>query len=178
MDEKQLAENLRDYTAYKNAREDEEAKMKADEEIKRLLEEVEKRRAEYRRHIDFFTEQIERLHAEISRFVPVGEKRKAAGFDVSWRTTKSLSIDDPVTVVDVLTKLGKVKEGVKSFSLTFLRKLADAGVLSESAYHWEEKHTLSVKGPDRVLPTIPLFQGQYDDHDDGGGVDHERESSD
>ena len=52
---------------------------------------------------------------------------------------------DPVGIVETLQKINKVKEGVKSFDIMFLRKLADADVLPEAVARFEEKVNIKVE---------------------------------
>lgn len=64
---------------------------------------------------------------------------------LSYRITKSLKILDPSGVVETLQKISKIKEGVKSFNLMFLWKLADADVLPEDVARFEEKVNVKVE---------------------------------
>ena len=75
-----------------------------------------------------------------------GTKKKQFGLlMLSYRITKSVKVLKPVLVVETLLKINKVKEGVKSFSLLFLRKLADANVFSEDIVKLEEKVNIKVE---------------------------------
>ena len=75
-----------------------------------------------------------------------GTKKKQFGLlMLSYRITKSLKVLDPTGVVETLLKINKVKEGVKSFSLLFLRKLADANVFSEDVVKLEENVNVKVE---------------------------------
>ena len=74
-----------------------------------------------------------------------GTKKKQFGLlMLSYRITKSLKVLDPTGVVETLQKIGKVEEGVKSFDLIFLRKLADANVFSEDVINFDEKVNVKV----------------------------------
>lgn len=75
-----------------------------------------------------------------------GTKKKQFGLlMLSYRITKSVKVLKPVSVVETLLKINKVEEGVKSFSLLFLRKLADANVFSEDVMKLEEKVNVKVE---------------------------------
>ena len=75
-----------------------------------------------------------------------GTKKKQFGLlMLSYRITKSLKILDPVGIVETLQKINKVNEGVKSFNLMFLRKLADADVIPEAVAKFEEKVNVKVE---------------------------------
>jgi hypothetical protein len=75
-----------------------------------------------------------------------GTKKKQFGLlMLSYRITKSVKVLKPVSVVETLLKINKVKEGVNSFSLLFLRKLADANVFSEDIVKLEEKVNIKVE---------------------------------
>ena len=75
-----------------------------------------------------------------------GTKKKQFGLlMLSYRITKSVKVLKPVLVVETLLKINKVEEGVKSLSLKFLRKLADANVFSEDIVKLEEKVNVKVE---------------------------------
>ena len=75
-----------------------------------------------------------------------GTKKKQFGLlMLLYRITKSLKILDPTGIVETLQKINKVKEGVKSFDIMFLRKLADADVLPEAVAKFEEKVNVKVE---------------------------------
>lgn len=75
-----------------------------------------------------------------------GTKKKQFGLlMLSYRITKSVKVLKPVSVVETLLKINKVGEGVKSFSLKFLRKLADADVFSEDVVEVEENVNVKVE---------------------------------
>ena len=74
-----------------------------------------------------------------------GTKKKQFGLlMLSYRITKSVKVLKPVSVVETLLKINKVEEGVKSFSLLFLRKLVDANVFLEDVVKLEEKVNIKV----------------------------------
>ena len=73
------------------------------------------------------------------------KKRQFGLLMLSYRITKSVKVLKPVSVVETLLKINKVEEGVKSFSLPFLRKLADADVLPGDVVKLEEKVNVNVK---------------------------------
>lgn len=75
-----------------------------------------------------------------------GTKKKQFGLlMLSYRITKSLKILDPTGIVETLQKINKVDEGVKSFNLMFLRKLADADVLPEDVAKFEENINVKIE---------------------------------
>ena len=75
-----------------------------------------------------------------------GTKKKQFGLlMLSYRITKSLKVLDPKGIVETLQKINKVKEGVKSFDIMFLRKLADADVLPEDVAKFEENVNVRVE---------------------------------
>ena len=69
-----------------------------------------------------------------------GEKKLPYGLlNLEYRITKSLIVKNPTLVVDTLQKLNKIDEGVKTFNLTFLRKLHDANIFPQDSVEYEEK---------------------------------------
>ena len=73
------------------------------------------------------------------------KKRQFGLLMLSYRITKSLKVLDPKGIVETLQKINKVKEGVKSFDIMFLRKLADADVLPADVAKFEEKVNVRVE---------------------------------
>jgi len=75
-----------------------------------------------------------------------GAKKKQFGLlMLSYSITESVKVLKPASVVETLLKINKVEEGVKSFSLLFLRKLADAGALPEDVVNLEENINVKVE---------------------------------
>ena len=83
-------------------------------------------------------------------FIPPGQKKATVGLlELSSRTTKSFVINTAKGVKDSIVKklvaMDKVEDGVKSFSVAFLRKMADMGLLPPNTYGWDEKTNYYVK---------------------------------
>jgi len=64
---------------------------------------------------------------------------------LTFRTTKKFNVLNKEAIVDTLMKIGQVGKGVKSFALKHLRSLAEAEVLPEGSYEWDETVHVSVK---------------------------------
>ena len=69
---------------------------------------------------------------------------KSATGSITMRTTKSLIVTSKEKVVEVLRTNGKVSEGIKTFQLTFLRKLKDVGILPDDAAHYLPKQSVVI----------------------------------
>ena len=76
--------------------------------------------------------------------IPAGQKKATVGvLELSSRTTRSFVINTAKGVKDSIVKklvaMDKVEDGVKSFSVAFLRKMADMGLLPLGTCAWDEK---------------------------------------
>ena len=105
------------------------------QEAKRMIE-IEP----YEKAIDFITNYL------ASQLVPLDIKSAdIAGFKVSMKITKSLKVIDIAGVVEVLRANNKVAEGVKSFSLEFLRGLKNADLLDDKFAKYDEKENVKIE---------------------------------
>ena len=147
---------LHEYMACKEAVEAMKQNLRQDPEILRLEKELEKRRDIYREAMVICNNRLGELANEIEKSLPYGGYEDDH-FRVSWRTTKSLIVSDVKNIVAILLKNDQVNEGVKSFNLIHLRKLADVGILREEHdFSWEYKRNLTVK------ELIPLTEATSD----------------
>ena len=61
------------------------------------------------------------------------------------RTTKSLHIRDKVKLINFLELNKKLTDFIKSFEITKLRKIKDAGMLEDEICTWDEKKSVAIK---------------------------------
>ena len=69
----------------------------------------------------------------------------------TMRITRSLKIDNTEELINILEKIGKLTKCIKSWDLTYLRKLADAGLfdgekMEEKITHYDEKRSIIIRG--------------------------------
>ena len=68
----------------------------------------------------------------------------AAGI-ATLRTTKSLKIQSKEKLIDFLVRNNKLVDFIKSFEITRLRKIKDAGMLEDEIATWDEKKNVAIK---------------------------------
>ena len=115
-----------------------------DEKIKALTE---KRLKLYNKYRERLLPLVQRKEEILDYFKSIYDGQKTTSYGVlklSYRITKSLKIIDPIRVVTILQNINKVNEGIKEFSLSYLRKLKDADVIDDSAAKYEESIGISV----------------------------------
>jgi hypothetical protein len=62
------------------------------------------------------------------------------------RTTKSLIITRKAELITLLTNIGKLPECIRSWNLSYLRKLKDVDMIDETIAYYEEHKNIIVKG--------------------------------
>jgi len=62
------------------------------------------------------------------------------------RTTKSLEIRDKTQLIQTLVNLDKLQDCVRSWNLSYLRKLKDVALISDEIAYYEEHQNVVVKG--------------------------------
>ena len=60
------------------------------------------------------------------------------------RTTRSLEIDNKARLIDILQDIGKLKVCIKSWDLTYLRKLTDADLFESGVVHYNKKRSVVI----------------------------------
>ena len=61
------------------------------------------------------------------------------------RTTKALKIVDKKKLISVLLNIGKLQEAVRSWNLSYLRKLKDVGLIEDNEAYFEEHQNVVIK---------------------------------
>jgi len=64
---------------------------------------------------------------------------------ITLRTTKSLNIVDKKQLISVLLNIGKLPEAIRSWNLSYLRKLKDVDLIEDTIAHYEEHQNVIVK---------------------------------
>ena len=65
------------------------------------------------------------------------------------RTTKSLNVTDKRELIMTLVGIGKIKEAIRSWNLSYLRKLKDVGMIEDTIAHYDEHQNVVIKGSER-----------------------------
>lgn len=113
--------------------------------IQKLTEKQSKIEEVYNQHLQPLLDRKEELLTGFKNLYDGTKKKQFGLLMLSYRVTKSVKVLKPVSVVETLLKINKVEEGVKSFSLLFLRGLADANVFSDDVVGLEEKVNVKVE---------------------------------
>ena len=62
------------------------------------------------------------------------------------RTTKSLNIIDKKRLISVLLNIDKLPEAIRSWNLSYLRKLKDVDMIEDAIAHYDEHQNVIIKG--------------------------------
>ena len=62
------------------------------------------------------------------------------------RTTKALKIANKKQLIIVLRDLGKLSESIRSWNLSYLRKLKDVGMITDNEAYFEKHSNVVIKG--------------------------------
>ena len=116
-----------------------------DREIQRLQDEKEEIMSRYTERLTPLSQRISEIEEEFKRMYSGERKKRLDRLVLNFRETKSLKVRDKQKVVEVLLKNNQVEQGVRSFALSHLRKLADVGVLPEDSYEYERKVNVKVE---------------------------------
>lgn len=78
-----------------------------------------------------------------------GKTFKCGVGNATIRMTRSLKIDNKVRLIDTLLRIGKLIQSIKGWDLTYLRKLADAGLFDvdvgeTNIIHYDEKENVVI----------------------------------
>ena len=65
------------------------------------------------------------------------------------RTNKSLNIRSKKKLIESLMQINKLSDFIKSFDITKLRKIKDAGLLEDEIATWDEKKNVAIKAEAR-----------------------------
>ena len=74
-----------------------------------------------------------------------GKSFKCGAGSATIRTTRSLEIDNKAKLIGILQEIGKLEVCIKSWDLTYLRKLADADLFEGfGVMHYNEKKSVVI----------------------------------
>lgn len=76
-----------------------------------------------------------------------GKSFKCSAGSATMRTTRALKIDNKEMLISILQHIGKLTQCIKGWDLTYLRKLADAGLFDVEhnlVAHYDEKRNVII----------------------------------
>jgi len=149
-------EYIKGYLAFEQRKKEIEVEMikdpaivKLKAKLKSITIELGQKEGEYLEGIQLCNaEMVARKERLIDLWGDIGDKTfKCAVGSATIRTTRSLKIDNTEGLIGILEKIGKLIKCIKSWDLTYLRKLADAGLFDEGEItHYDEKKNITIRG--------------------------------
>lgn len=101
----------------------------------------------YNTHIEELNTEIEGLHTILQRDWDIEEKTyECEAGSITIRTTKSLHVADKKQLMESLLNLGKLPESIRSWNLSYLRKLKDVDLIPDNQAYYEEHQNVVIKG--------------------------------
>jgi len=96
--------------------------------------------------IDTIDSKIASMHDQLIVKWDIAEKTyECEGGSATMRTTKSLKITDKKQLISVLLNIDKLPEAIRSWNLSYLRKLKDVGKIEDTTAHYEEAQNVVIK---------------------------------
>lgn len=100
----------------------------------------------YTKNIEAAQQQQAGIKLELVEGWGIGDKTfECATGTATLRTTKSLNIHSKEKLVAFLELNKKLTDFIKSFEITKLRKIKDAGMLEDGIATWDEKKSVAIK---------------------------------
>lgn len=93
------------------------------------------------------TRAVEKIHETLIQDWDITEK--TCEYDIgtaTLRTTKSLNIVDEKRLITVLLSIDKLPEAIRSWNLSYLRKLKDVDMIKDAIAHYDEHQNVIIKG--------------------------------
>ena len=147
------AELIVEYAQLENKIATETHKMDTDPNLDALLRDQATLNAEIKLAKEIYTKNIEAaqrqqagIKAELvdSWLSTEGKTFECNAGSITLRTTRSLIIRNKQKLIEFLTLNKKLSEFIKSFEITKLRKIKDAGLLENEIATWDEKKSISI----------------------------------
>jgi len=148
-------EYIEGYLAFEQRKKEIEEEMAKDPAIvelkaklKAVTHEIEQKESEYQGSIQLCNvSMLSRKEGLMDLWDIEGKTFKCAVGSATIRITRSLKIDNTEKLISILEKIGKLTKCIKSWDLTYLRKLADAGLFDdEEITHYDEKKNVIISG--------------------------------
>lgn len=99
----------------------------------------------YEQQLDDFGSQNQIWREKLIKEWDIEDKTfKCDAGSATIRTTKSLKIKDKKGLINLLQKIDKLAETIKTWDLTYLRKLADVKLIEEDIVEYEEKQNVVI----------------------------------
>ena len=101
----------------------------------------------YNDQISELTGDIEKVHERLIEDWDITDKTYVCEMGTATlKTTKSLKISDKKRLIAVLLNVDKLPESIRSWNLSYLRKLKDVDMIEDSIAFYEEHQNVVIKG--------------------------------
>lgn len=114
----------------------------------KIKEEINIREFGYRANIHNCVSAMQSIKEKMAKEWDTEDKsvRYATG-SATIRTTRSIKVDNKELLIGILQHFGKLAQCIKTWDLTYLRKLVDAGLFEGAdVTHYEEKKNVAISG--------------------------------
>jgi hypothetical protein len=122
--------------------------LRLNNEIEKLEEELEEYTSQYKEKLISCDTQIRNAQDELLKNWDIEDKSfKCYEGSATIRTTRSLKIDNKEMLISILQHIGKLTQCIEGWDLTYLRKLADAGLFDAEhnlVTHYDEKRNVII----------------------------------
>lgn len=115
--------------------------------MKKVVDKLSALERPYIDKITALTADIEKIHDMFIEKWDITEKTCEYGIGTATlRTTKSLNIVDKKRLITVLLNIGKLPEAIRSWNLSYLRKLKDVDMIEDAIAYYDEHQNVIIKG--------------------------------
>ena len=92
------------------------------------------------------TRAVEKIHETFIENWDITDKTyECEAGTATVRTTKSLNIIDKKKLITTLLNIDKLSEAIRSWNLSYLRKLKDVDMIEDAIAHYDEKQSMIIK---------------------------------
>ena len=93
------------------------------------------------------TRAIEKIHEMLVNRWDIADKTyECRTGTATIRTTKALRITDKERLITLLLNIGKLSKSIRSWNLSYLRKLKDVDMIEDTIANYEEHQNVVIKG--------------------------------
>jgi hypothetical protein len=128
------------------AREEDQEIKNVKSTMKKVATKITELEKPYTDKIAALTLDIEKIHETLIRDWDITEK--TCEYDIgtaTLRIKKSLNINDKKQLITILLNIGKLPEAIRSWNLSYLRKLKDVDMIDDTIAHYDEHQNVIIK---------------------------------
>lgn len=115
--------------------------------MKKAVEKITELEQPYNNTLLEINTQIERITENFAEEWDITDKTyKGDTGEATLRTTKALKINNKEGLITLLQKVGKLSGCIRSWNLSYLRKLKDVDLIDDATAHYDEHQNVIIKG--------------------------------